>query len=69
MPEHVHAFELWATFHRAPTGPPPEHTSFVVFTCAACGALITFPETNFARCTPAFKAQFTAVFHAAGWQR
>jgi len=64
--DHLHAFELWATFHRAPAGEPPAHTSFMVFTCA-CGVYRLFPRSNFALCTDAFHAQFRAAAAAAGW--
>jgi hypothetical protein len=64
---HEHAFMLWATFHRAPVGAPPEHTSFVVLLCEACGAYLTFPPQNFGLCTEPFKARFRAAAAAAGW--
>lgn len=64
---HVHVFQLWTTFHRAPAGPEPAHTSFVVLTCHECRALQIFPMQNFALCTDEFKAQFWAVAAAAGW--
>jgi len=66
---HVHAFDLWATFHRAPTGPWPEHTTFIVLVCqqAGCGAAQVFPRSNYELCTETFKAQFRAALAAAGW--
>jgi hypothetical protein len=61
-----HAFELWATFHRAPVGPYPEHTSFVVMTCE-CGAFELFPPGNFELCTPEFRERFEAAAREARW--
>ena len=54
---HEHTFELWATFHRAPTGPEPAHTSFVVVTCIECGTFRIFPPQNFALVTAEFKTK------------
>jgi hypothetical protein len=65
---HAHTFELWATFHRAPIGPPPAHTAFVVLTCMGCGTFRIFPPQNFALVTEEFKAAFRAAAAAAGWR-
>ena len=58
--EHVHQFWKWATFHRAPIGPYPEHTSFYVLMCR-CGAYETFPRPNFELTTPKFQEFLAAV--------
>lgn len=67
---HVHAFEAWVTFHHAPIGPWPQHTTFMVFTCqqAGCRALEIFPQSNFELCTPEFKKHFRASATTAGWE-
>ncbi len=63
---HIHEFVIWATFHRAPVGPYPEHTTFMLLACS-CGGYQVFPRENFAITTPHFRARFMAAAHGAGW--
>lgn len=65
--DHKHAYMEWITFHRAPTGPYPAHTAFVVMLCPVCGAWSVFPKDNFDLCTPEFKALLEATAKQAGW--
>jgi hypothetical protein len=53
--EHDHTFVPWVTFHHAPTGPYPNHTSFTLLVCRQCGEYHCWPHENFALCTPAFQ--------------
>ena len=68
---HAHHFVLWQTFHRAPTGPDPAHTVFMVLVCTDvhCRAFQLFPPENFALTTPEFQAQFRETAEACGLRR
>ncbi len=69
MTDHEHRFQPFATFHRAPTGPWPEHTHVVVLTCTDpdCRVAELFPPTNFALCTSEFRTTLWALMHVAGY--
>jgi len=54
------------TFHRAPVGPYPEHTTFIVMLCTDCGAHAFFPPENWEFCTPAFRAIVEKLVEEAG---
>jgi len=65
-----HAMLMFATFHRAPTGPPPEHTGLVVFVCSepGCRGVSLFPPGNFALCTEEFRTTIRAMLLVAGYE-
>jgi hypothetical protein len=64
---HEHAFDLWASFYRAPIDAPyPAHTMFEAFVCP-CGAYQVFPRGNFAITTQAFRRRFAAEATALGF--
>ena len=65
MIEHEHAFEVMHE-ERAPTGPPPEHTKFMVMRCA-CGAVQIFPYANWRLTTEAYKTEFLSHLYAHGY--
>jgi hypothetical protein len=64
---HEHCFTRWTRFNHAPTGPPPEHTSFIVLLCVDCFAYVLFPRQNFELCTDEFKARFRERATREGW--
>lgn len=64
--DHVHQLRPWVTFHRAPIGPYPDHTSFVVMLCPVCGEHAFFPPDNWALCTPAFRTLVESLVTEAG---
>jgi hypothetical protein len=64
---HEHSFKRWTSFSHAPTGPPPEHTSFMVLLCLECFAYVLFPRQNYELCTDEFKARFRERATAEGW--
>lgn len=64
---HTHRFNPWITFHHAPTGPYPSHTSFVLLLCPGCGAWSVFPDVNYQLTTEAFRAALERVAGEAGW--
>lgn len=65
--QHEHDFTPWVTFHHAPTGPPPEHTSFIVLLCAECGEAQPFPVVNYELTTAEFRAELAEAAKRAGW--
>lgn len=64
--EHRHDYKPWMTFHHAPTGPYPCHTSFTVLLCL-CGAWSVFPDINYRLTTEAFRALLERAAGEAGW--
>ena len=67
MTRHEHQWQQFATFHHAPTGPPPQHTMFVVMTCTepGCRQVELFPMQNFALVTDEFQTTVRAMLHVA----
>lgn len=63
--EHEHAFVKLREVH-APTGPAPEHTTFLVLVCP-CGIMRVFPDQNFQLTTAAFQFSFRADMAALGF--
>lgn len=63
----AHDYELWMTFHHAPTGPYPSHTSFILLLCQRCGAYTCFPWSNYDLCTPDFRQLLERLAVEAGW--
>lgn len=65
-PKHEHGFEVIREAY-APTGPPPEHTKFMILRCP-CGLVQLFPQSNFDLTTSAFQGEFRAYLKARGWR-
>jgi hypothetical protein len=65
--EHDHTWRLANAQVKAPTGPAPEHTVFVVLVCA-CGVFDPFPRSNWELATADFRADFVATMAASGLQ-
>jgi hypothetical protein len=64
---HRHNFLPWITFHHAPVGPYPEHTSFTVLLCASCGAWSCWPASNYALVTDSFRQLLERTATEAGF--
>jgi len=65
---HVHDFYRTISWHRAPVGPHPSHTSFEILVCP-CGAFRVWPEQNFDLVTGDFREQFERMTTALHWRR
>lgn len=63
----AHDLIPWVTFHHAPTGPYPEHTTFLVFLCQRCGAYSCQPPQNYVLVTPEFRQLLERLATEAGW--
>jgi len=63
----AHAWDMIATLHHAPTGPPPAHTAFVVFGCSRCRRVRFFPSLNHELTTPSFRDALSEMLTAAGY--
>jgi hypothetical protein len=54
---HAHDYRVIDRRVRAPVGPPPGHTVFVLLGCD-CGARTVFPRVNYELVDPAWRAAF-----------
>jgi hypothetical protein len=63
---HEHSLLQWATFHHAPVGEPPLHTTCMVLVCD-CGVYEVFPERNYELTTPAFQTVLRGLMTLNGY--